>query len=81
MADYVSPRQRMTDYPVYRDGDYVIGSGMMESTCKQVVGQRLKGPGMQWSEAGAIAMAALVSKKVNGTWNSFWESRPLQRAA
>jgi hypothetical protein len=81
LVDYVSPRQRITDYAAYRDGDYVIGSGMMESTCKQVVGQRLKGPGMQWSEEGAIAMAALVGKKVNGMWNSFWESRPLQRAA
>ncbi|MDM8007548.1 MAG: hypothetical protein QUV05_15525 [Phycisphaerae bacterium] len=54
---------------------------MIESTCKQVVGQRLKGPGMLGSEQGAIAMAALVGKRVNGMWNSFWDSRPLQRAA
>jgi hypothetical protein len=81
LVDYVSGRLDFTEYSVFKEEDYVIGSGMMESTCKQVVGQRLKGPGMQWSEEGAIAMAALVGKRVNGTWNSFWESRPLQRAA
>ena len=59
----------------------VIGSGMMESSCKQLVGERLKGTGMRWSEEGALAMAALVSLQINGTWDAFWETRPLQRAA
>ena len=65
----------------YRAAGYVIGSGMMESTCKQLVAQRLKGPGMQWSEAGALAMTALIAHRINGTWDRFWASRPLQRAA
>jgi hypothetical protein len=81
LVDYLSPRLPITDYPGYRAKGYVIGSGMMESTCKQVVGQRLKGTGMQWSEAGALAMAALVSHRLNQTWDEFWAARPLQRAA
>jgi hypothetical protein len=81
LMGYVSPRVEFTEYGHFKDEGYVIGSGMIESTCKQVVGQRLKGPGMQWSESGAIAMAALVGQRVNGTWQSFWEGRPLQRAA
>jgi hypothetical protein len=81
LMNYVSPRVAITDYVEYRAKGYVIGSGMMESTCKQVVGRRLKGPGMQWSEEGALAMAALVSQRLNGTWDRFWEGRPLQRAA
>jgi hypothetical protein len=81
LVNYLSPRVEFTKYEALKKQEYSIGSGMIESTCKQVVGERLKGPGMQWSEAGAIAMAALVGKRVNGIWKSFWEGRPLQRAA
>jgi hypothetical protein len=81
LINYLSPRLGITDYPTYRANGYIIGSGMMESSCKQVVGQRLKGTGMQWSEQGALAMAALVSQRLNGTWDQFWAARPLQRAA
>jgi len=81
LIGYVRPRLAITDYVEYRAAGYVIGSGMMESTCKQLVAQRLKGPGMQWSEAGALAMTALIAHRINGTWDRFWASRPLQRAA
>ena len=69
------------DYVEYREKGFVIGSGMMESTCKQLVGQRLKGSGRQWSEPGAVAMAALIGQRPNRSWDAFWRSRPLQRAA
>ena len=81
LIGYVRPRLAITDYVEYRTAGYVIGSGMMESTCKQLVAQRLKGPGMQWSETGALAMTALIAHRINGTWDRFWTSRPLQRAA
>lgn len=81
LIGYVRPRLAITDYVDYRAAGYVIGSGMMESTCKQLVSQRLKGTGMQWSEAGALAMTALVAHRLNRTWDRFWASRPLQRAA
>jgi len=81
LMEYLSPRLSITEYPRYRAKDYVIGSGMMESSCKQLVGQRLKGTGMQWSEPGALAMTALVSQRLNGTWDQFWAGRPLQRVA
>jgi hypothetical protein len=81
LINYVRPRLAITDYVDYRAAGYVIGSGMMESTCKQLVSQRLKGPGMQWSESGALAMTALIAHRINGTWDRFWSSRPLQRAA
>jgi hypothetical protein len=81
LLGYLRPRLAITDYVDYRKAGYVIGSGMMESSCKQVVGQRLKGPGMQWSEQGALAMSSLVAHRLNGTLQAFWDSRPLQRAA
>jgi len=81
LIGYLEPRVAITDYVDYRGLGYVIGSGMMESTCKQLVSQRLKGTGMQWSESGALAMTALIAHRINGTWDRFWCSRPLQRIA
>lgn len=78
---YIEPRVAFMDYYEYRAGDYVIGSGLMEATCKQVVGQRLKGSGRQWSEPGALAMATLISYRLNGDWDAFWATNPLRRAA
>lgn len=78
---YLRPRLPITDYVEYRARGLVIGSGLMESTCKQLVGKRLKGCGRQWSEGGAVAMSALIAQRLNRTWDAFWETRPLQRAA
>lgn len=78
---YLRPRLAITDYVDYRARGWIIGSGMMESTCKQLVGQRLKGSGRQWSEGGAVAMTALIGQRLNGSWEAFWHTRPLHRAA
>lgn len=81
LIGYLDPRRAITDYVEYREKGYVIGSGMMESTCKQLVGLRLKGSGRQWSETGALAMTALIAQRINYQWDDFWASRPLHRAA
>lgn len=73
LLGYVRPRTSLMDYHSYRGRGWQIGTGMMESTCKQLVGVRLKGPGMHWTEAGAIAVTALRAKDLNGEWQSFWQ--------
>jgi hypothetical protein len=35
----------------------------------------------RWSEAGAVAMAALVVHRLNQTWDDLWATKPLNRAA
>lgn len=37
LIGYLEPRRAITDYVEYRPKGYVIGSGIMESTCKQLV--------------------------------------------
>lgn len=81
LIGYLEPRLAITDYVEYREKGCVIGSGMMESTCKQLVATRLKGSGRQWSECGALAMTALLGQRINHCWDAFWASRPLHRAA
>lgn len=81
LIGYLEPRLTMTDYVEYRERGFTIGSGAMEATCKQVVTRRLKGSGRQWSEQGAVGMAALVVHRLNHTWEELWAERPLHRAA
>lgn len=74
LLNYVDVRSGWMDYPRYREHGWQIGTGMMESTAKQLVGLRLKGPGMHWTEAGALAVTALRAQDLNGRWHSFWKS-------
>jgi hypothetical protein len=62
------------DYPEYQAEGWQIGSGVVESACKAVVGQRLKGAGMRWSEAGAHALCHVraLYRSEKGQWESFW---------
>jgi hypothetical protein len=62
------------DYPTYRAKGWQIGSGPVESACKRVVGQRLKGAGMRWGEDGAEAVCRLraLFLSESGPWDAFW---------
>jgi hypothetical protein len=46
-------------YGSFRKQGYQIGSGVMEATCKHVVGQRLDQAGMHWRPTAAEAIVAL----------------------
>ena len=62
------------DYPTYAANGWYIGSGAVESACKTVVGQRLKGSGMRWSEAGAHAVCHVraLYRSEHSQWTDFW---------
>jgi hypothetical protein len=62
------------DYPGYRAKGWQIGSGPVESACKAVVGQRLKGSGMRWGEDGADAVCHLraLFRSEASQWDAFW---------
>jgi hypothetical protein len=51
-----SPRMR---YRWFRQCGLFVGSGLVESGCKAVIGQRLKLSGMRWTTGGADAIATL----------------------
>ena len=62
------------DYPTYRKNGWYIGSGAVESACKTVVGQRMKGSGMRWSESGAHAVCHVraLYRSESSQWTAFW---------
>jgi hypothetical protein len=74
VVTYFTNQVHRMDYPAYRAKGWCIGSGVVESACKRVVGQRLKGAGMRWGEDGADAVchlrALFLSDK--GQWDAFW---------
>lgn len=74
LLGYFRSRVGITQYADYRDHNWQIGSGMIESTAKQLVGIRLKGPGMHWSPAGASAVTALRAHNINNHWHTLWKN-------
>jgi hypothetical protein len=74
LINYFADNRHRTDYPSYRQQGYDIGSGPTEAGCK-VVGERLKGSGMRWLEAGAAEVAPLRALYVSGpaVWDAFWD--------
>ena len=63
------------EHPEHVAEGWHIGSGVVESACKTVVGQRLKGAGMRWGEAGAHALCHVraLYRSEKGQWEAFWK--------
>ena len=66
---YYTHNQHRMDYARFRDAGYMIGSGTVESACKQIVSQRLKRPGARWTETGARLTAKARAAWLSGHWN------------
>jgi hypothetical protein len=67
-TEYFDTRRALLDYPRFRAQGYHIGSGLAESACKRLVGQRAKGPGMHWTVPGAQAIGTLRAAYLSDRW-------------
>ena len=65
---YFDARRALLDYPRFRAQGYHIGSGLVESAGKRLVGQRIKGPGMHWIVPGAQAIGTLRAAYLSDRW-------------
>lgn len=72
-VNYLSARLEQMRYGEYQQAGLPIGSGAIESSCKQIVTARCKQAGMRWSEAGVDAILALRCFVLN---NRYDELRP-----
>jgi len=73
---YANNIERMR-YAQFRAAGYLIGSGVIESGCKQIVSQRLKLPGAQWHLDGAILTAKARAAWMSGNWHTLVSARSL----
>jgi hypothetical protein len=62
---YFSVNAHRMMYATFKINGYYIGSGSVESACKQYGQGRLKGPGMRWKKPGIEAIAHLRSAVLN----------------
>ena len=58
-----------------------IGSGLVEGTCKNMIGKRLKLNNPEWRVERAQNMAALRCLHYSDMWERFWESRGMAKVA
>lgn len=58
---FANNRERMR-YGTFLKRGYHIGSGVVEASCKQLVGKRLDQTGMHWRQASAEAVLAIRAK-------------------
>ena len=74
LLGYLRNNLHRMDYPTYIAHGWQIGSGMIESACKTVVGRRLKGSGMRWRERGTTTLCQLraLYKSQPELWNHYW---------
>ncbi len=70
-----APRMR---YHWFRQCGLFVGSGAVESSCKTVIGQRLKQSGMHWSLNGADAIIALRCREASRTWEAVCNTQNTQ---
>jgi hypothetical protein len=79
-ATYFTNNQTRMRYPAYRAAGYLIGSGTVERSCKQIVTQRLKCSGAQWLIPGAVDTAKARAAWLSGDWTPVctrWSALPL----
>ena len=62
-------------YDLFRAQGYLIGSGTIESGCKQIVTHPLKRAGAQWIVDGAVLTAKACAAWLSGTWHSLCHKR------
>jgi hypothetical protein len=66
-----APRMR---YHWFRSRGLFVGSGVVESGCKAVIGQRLKLSGMRWTVAGADAITTLRCQQASRPEDQIWHT-------
>ena len=68
-------------YDLCRTRGLPVGSGIVESACNCIVGNRLKGAGRHWSKAEVNAVLAIKCCFENMRWPDFLEWKACRAAA
>lgn len=72
LRGYFEPHRDHTGYAGRLREGRVIGSGLVEGACKQVVGRRLKQTGARWKVRRVERMATLCAVQASEQWDAYW---------
>ena len=72
-AHYFQTNQRRMQYLETRENGFPIGSGMVESACKQF-GARFNGPGMRWSRPGIERLLPVRAAVMGHAFDNWWKA-------
>ena len=70
---YLRRYRRFMDYASMREQGYPIGSGVVESACKQIVSERMKLSGMRWHKPGGQHTMTLRCLLLSGIWDTVYK--------
>jgi hypothetical protein len=70
---YLRRYQRFMNYAVIKSRGYPIGSGVVESACKQIVSERMKLSGMRWKKEGGQHTMTLRCLLLSGIWDTIYK--------
>jgi hypothetical protein len=71
-AAYFQTRAAQLDYAAFRRAGYPIGSGIVESGHRVVIGRRLKGAGRHWAPHHLNPLLVLRTAICNERWAASW---------
>ena len=72
---YFEKNKERMRYAKFKAQGLFVGSGVIEAGCKNVIGQRLKQSGMEWSVRGANDIISLRCITASGRTEDYWEQR------
>jgi len=70
---YFKNNKERMKYDEYLAKGWFIGSGVVESGCKTVIGKRFKQSGMIWSKKGLRALIPFRIAYMNGRYDELWQ--------
>ena len=69
---YLQHNRKRMNYFEIRQKKLPIGSGVVESACKNLIGARMKKSGMRWTIDGGQTILTLRSIILSNRWDQFW---------
>lgn len=76
LVEYITANRERMPYPWLEEHGYPIGSGIVESACKQIVHARHRQAGMRWRQEHVQKMLHLSCWLRGRRWDEFWAARP-----
>lgn len=71
---YFENHRQWMKYDEYLNAGFLIGTGVVESSCGQTVKDRMEGSGRRWSLDGAEATLLLRSIYTSSDWDQYWDA-------